>query len=287
MRRKPIRTEKELKKAIRKRFLQLVLEGTLMITAILLFSNSVSVGWFSSNKEVEAIGMQSQITATDLKAEFTVYVYNSKTGTAETVNTRENGLVPIQMPAYDTVFTNRNRYTSVVVRARLTGTELLVKGNNTIHFTIERNVPASTATQPPETSCSVLRFTGAADTDFFSDDPTTLWKSVDEKLYSTVKPLTGNHEPANTLGSSKVFVTQSESNYVAASSVVIDVPYNKNNLTSTDENGKPFMDVYLYISYDSALAQLYAQNHPSGGGFFSTENMANDFKEITISVTGA
>ena len=251
-------------KRLRLELIGLILLGIFVIGVLLLYFNS-AFGWFASNKEVDANGMAVTAYSDDVEADYYAYIYTQKTATATAVNS----IADVQVPQYDLIFTQRNRYTPAVIRAVFTGEHDLAE-SGTISFTINRNtanplsVSGASVLNPTSadhlsnTFTSLMRLTAVKGATVYNADPKTLYLNLDtmqygatpdDTLYEVVKSMTGN------TAASKTFVTMTGSGenvtYTKSNSIELSIDY-----TAADWNGDE-LNIYIYITYDETLMEEY------------------------------
>ena len=152
---------------LKKQLVLLVAEGLVVVLVVVMYFG-MSLGWFNENKDVSGSGSQISSDSQTLFAKYTTYRYDVYTNDRvdDTGTLRDVHFFP-----YDKLFEMRNRYTSLLLRAELTGTALDPNGG-TIYFTINRN-PSCPATVPDPQggsqpllssyASSIMRFTAAVD----------------------------------------------------------------------------------------------------------------------------
>lgn len=151
---------------LRWQLVALVAEGAVVALVVLMYFG-MTFGWFSSNKDVSGEGIDSVTEIMDLHAKYTTYRYDVYTNNE--VRTEES-LKDVQFFPYDELFKLRNRYTSLIVRAELTGETLRPEGG-TVYFSIGRNPacekmktdPKTGREEPSDFASSIMRFTIAVD----------------------------------------------------------------------------------------------------------------------------
>lgn len=290
--------EKEIRATIRGRFVHLVIVGSLALLTLVMFFNSDSLGWFATNREVEAVEMDVESPLEDLNAKFWIYSYDEKTGTAQ----YSAELTGIQLTPFDTVFTQRNKFTPLIILTEVYGQKLTE--NDTLCFTISRKGPADILPKLDASSSSLLRFTAAAGNSLYSSDPKVLYMNLYTLLYDKTKaylgPQNGEAPDANgsMIGTSNVFVIkESDTRFQKSDAITVQVPYSQDMLFPGQWDGqeKPCLRAYLYLSYDEpVLIPNFLQT--AGPGSLDTQDGAlnqikveNDFSTVMISAlkTGA
>ena len=291
----------EEQKRMKSRMILMIAEGLLSLLVILLFCN-MAFGWFSENKQVDGRGPHIDAEAFDARADYVVYVYDSKDSdvhyTGQTVD--KNGAAitftpptinTLDMQFHDTIFVQRNRYTPAVVRIHLSDIREDHRSGGTVSVTLERDtaIPQYAseggAPQLNEYFTSVMRFTLAQDKTWLDDQNFTngilnTYYNLDEALYTQVV-VNKEFSPAS---SSAVFTTVTEGagglSIAKADSVTVSIPYQ----ASAVVNGE--MDLYLYVTYDTDLVHQFEQEagiDTSDTSVGKITTMVSDLTRLTVS----
>ena len=280
---------------IRMKFFQLFFAGFAAVFAVILLFNNDTLGWFSHITEVTGENMRVELQYIDLDAEFWVYRYDIFSN--QVITGRE--ITDVHLQPHDLIFTKRNRYTPLVVRARLSGKAL--NNNDLIHFSVSRDTHTAepgpgSSSQLPVLSSQVLRFTGAIGEALGSSAGEStqgmeIYKNLDKALYESVLGYSGNKTVSETtdpaspqcvVGSSNVFVTAN----AHASDIDVQIPYDPKTDLKSGPDGKRSLEVYLYISYDETLiGALHKASGAMADGDNYTLRMSNDLDYVTISAT--
>lgn len=252
------------------RICSLILLGLFVLGVILLYLNS-AFGWFAQNKEVGGDAMAVTAYQDDVEAEYSHYFYDAKNA----VGVGEDSITDIQVPQYDLIFRQRNRYTPAVIRVALTGEEDLPQ-SGTIALTIGRNLAASITTDEGTIAngselpalnnlfSSLMRLTIVKGAGIYSDDPTTLYRNIDNlpygndsTLYEVIKSQTANNATTNVFTT----VTGDEGDpdrYTKADSVTLSIDYTAADWNDIDGDGvNETLNVYVYVTYDETLLREY------------------------------
>ncbi|MBR4439641.1 MAG: hypothetical protein IKS88_03455 [Clostridia bacterium] len=278
-------------KRLRRRLISIIIEGVVVLGVILVFFNK-AFGWFASNNEVGASGMSVSAYNDDVEADYFSYIYTQKTATATAVNS----IADVQVPQYDLIFLQRNRYTPAVIRAVFTGEHDLAESGN-ITFTITRNTAnplsvsgasvlnPSTSDHLSNTFTSLMRLTAVKGASVYDADPKELYLNLDElqygndTLYEVVKDMTGN------TAVSKTFVTKTGSGqsatYTKANSIELSIDY-----TAADWNGDE-LNIYIYITYDKTLMEDYRSYDASLSGDITSVGQVIQLSNDMLSITAA
>lgn len=101
---------------------------TLALSLIAFASINGSLAWLADNKQVSAGGMSVNVASEDIEvSSVEYYKYNSFTGKGELLDiTQSNALA---LNEYDSVFTDRNENTAIIIKMYLTG-DAIEAGNN-------------------------------------------------------------------------------------------------------------------------------------------------------------
>lgn len=249
----------------------MILLGLFVLFVTLLYLNS-AFGWFAMNEEVDGNGMAVTAYQDDVEAEYSHYFYDAKNATG----VGQNSIDDIQVPQYDLIFRQRNRYTPAVIRVALTGEEDLPQ-SGTIALTIGRNLAASITTDEGRTIAngstlpalndlfsSLMRLTIVKGAGIYSDDPTTLYRNIDNlpygnnsTLYEVIKSQTVNDSTTNVFTT----VTGDEGDpdrYTKADSVTLSIDYTAADWNDMDGDGvNETLNVYVYVTYDETLLREY------------------------------
>ncbi len=252
------------------KIVMLALLGLFVLVVTLLYLNS-AFGWFAQNEQVGGEGMAVTAYHDDVEAEYSHYYYDAKNATGVGLNAIDD----IQVPQYDLIFRQRNRYTPAVIRVALTGEEDLPQ-SGTIALTIGRNLAASITTDEGAIAngselpalnnlfSSLMRLTIVKGAGIYSDDPTTLYRNIDNlpygndsTLYEVIKSQTVNDSTTNVFTT----VTGGEGDpdrYTKADSVTLSVDYTAADWNDMDGDGvNETLNVYVYVTYDETLLREY------------------------------
>lgn len=282
------------------RICSLILLGLFVLGVILLYLNS-AFGWFAQNKEVDGNGMAVTAYHDDVEAEYSHYFYDAKNA----VGVGEDSITDIQVPQYDLIFRQRNRYTPAVIRVALTGEEDLPQ-SGTIALTIGRNLAASITTDEGTIAngselpmlnnlfSSLMRLTIVKGAGIYSDDPTTLYRNIDNlpygnnsTLYEVIKSQTVNDATTNVFTT----VTGDEGDpdrYTKADSVTLSIDYTAADWNDMDGDGvNETLNVYVYVTYDETLLREYGAYDATLNGDITSVGqvikLSNDLLTITAS----
>ena len=248
----------------------LALLGLFVLGVILLYLNS-AFGWFAMNEDVSGNGMGVTAYQDDVEAEYSHYYYDAKNATG----VGEDSIDDIQVPQYDLIFRQRNRYTPAVIRVALTGEEDLPE-SGTISLTIGRNLAASITTDEGRTIAngselaalndlfsSLMRLTIVKGAGIYDDDDTTLYNNIDRlpyggsTLYEVIKSQTVNDSTTSVFTT----VTGDEGDpdrYTKADSVTLSIDYTAADWNDMDGDGvNETLNVYVYVTYDETLLREY------------------------------
>ena len=252
------------------KIVMLALLGLFVLVVTLLYLNS-AFGWFAQNEEVDGNGMAVTAYQDDVEAEYSHYYYDAKNA----VGVGRNSIDDIQVPQYDLIFRQRNRYTPAVIRVALTGEEDLPQ-SGTIALTIGRNLAASITTDEGTIAngselpalnnlfSSLMRLTIVKGAGIYSDDPTTLYRNIDNlpygnnsTLYEVIKSQTANDSTTNVFTT----VTGDEGDpdrYTKADSVTLSIDYTAADWNDMDgDSVNETLNVYVYVTYDETLLREY------------------------------
>ena len=257
------------------------------LVACLSVLGATAYAWFSMNKGVNTSAMNTRIESFEAQAEYTVYLFDSKAG--EVNYTGKNGdetdptIMALDVPFYDTIFKQRNRYTPVVIRIALSGVKL---PEGTVIIKLDRN----TALSRPDGSgyfTDLMRFTIVKGTSFYDEDADELYENVDGTLFPLLEndSYTEDSIDNRTLfkGPSKVFDTRdyenaSQGNTEDYDYITLSLPYGAADFVDGVFN------VYVYITYDEDLVDSF-----SGFGNVTTighwVDMINDISRMEIAFT--
>lgn len=261
-----------------------------MTVALLFFATAIATyAWFTNNQNVKNKNIQMGIHSEDAQATFYVYKYDV-TSEVETVDvqtciTSQDDVVPIALDfnQYDTVFVDRNKYTPIVIRVDVEGTDLHLSNNETgtVSFTVIR---AHSAREDGEYYTSdILRFTTVYPQNIASgaNYDVELYKGFLEDYYDDTKNATA---VSNASLSSRSFIFSNDSTSANYNEIVITSSYTNSDLTALDNNNDEDtayrLSVYLFLSYDEVLITEYTG---SSIGFGSQElDFLNDLTLINV-----
>ena len=275
------------------KIVMLALLGLFVLVVTLLYLNS-AFGWFAQNEDVSGDGMAVTAYQDDAEAEYTHYTFDAKNNQAVVYDQ----ISDIQVPQYDLIFLQRNRYTPAVVRVALTGEHDLPE-SGTISLTVGRNLAATIMTPTGAESndselaelndlfSSLMRLTIVKGAGIYSANQTTLYNNIDNlpygnnsTLYSVIKDQTANNSTTN------VFTTitgaeNAADRYTKVNSLTLSIAYDEN-----DWNGDT-LNIYLYITYDKTLLNEYTRQDLSLSGDITSVGkvieLTNDLLTITAS----
>lgn len=248
----------------------LILLGLFVVVALLLYFNS-AFGWFAMNKEVDGDSMAVTAYQDDVEAEYSHYYYDAKNATG----VGEDSITDIQVPQYDLIFRQRNRYTPAVIRVALTGEEDLPE-SGTISLTVGRNLAATITTDEGTINngselpalnnlfSSLMRLTIVKGASIYSADPSTLYRNIDNlpygnnsTLYEVIKSQTANNSTTNVFTT----VTGDEGDpdrYTKADSVTLSIDYTAADWNDMDgDSVNETLNIYVYVTYDETLLREY------------------------------
>ncbi len=255
---------------------ELLTTGLITVTSLvaLIFA---TFSWFEVSKEASSTST-AIIYQDDVQIDYTVYKCDNETHVVSTTDSNNNklSLVDLDLNKYDAVFTEKNEWSPIIVRFELTGSTL--PGDGSIGIQITRTssiadgdgVVSSSTSKLAAVTSNVCTF--GAGTNFTISD-----NNDDEKVYlESVNEFQTNVTLQN-------FVTGTTGSYTKVSTLYYDLPY-----TSTAFNGNTLY-VYLYISYNSILAQEYVDNRDESIVDIVTDGLnvsiLNDLDSISINHT--
>ena len=262
----------------------------IIVTLTLVMYLNFTLGWFSNNRNVTGSGMGVRIESIDAEADYTVYIYNAKEQrveyTGDSYPTDDPEIGDFKMQVHDVIFKSRNRYTPAVVRIHLSNIKEEYRGGGTLNITLTRDTSKaaydydeSTETQMlNEYSTSVLRFTLARDSSWYSSNAKTLYFNLDAALYNNI--LAGIYTGVKSDVFTEVTGTGAGTEITKAESIVLSLAYTASDVV----NGE--MDAYLYITYDQELVDKFEQSSgidTTGTTVGKISTMADDIDEIVVS----
>ncbi len=308
----------------------LVSEGLLTLALLVVFVFVMisfgSMGWFAQNSRAAGQDMGVNARQNDVEVAYWVYLYDMVNSTQSTpvVHYTGEGLANdptfnrFDIPYFDTIFKNRNRYTPAVIRMQLTE---LQTTSGTVSLSLKRDTALPTMqnvsvggvekTMPAPFLSSVMRFTAAQGKGWYSYAPATapvdLYQRLDASLYQRIavdKDYTPRTVGASQTdpypfekGTSGVFVSSVATDANGAvtgvektDELVLTVPFDATDLVDTDGDGTAdALNVYLYITYDEDLVDRYEISGIQSGGTTIGQiiDFASDLTEVTVSVSGS
>ena len=267
---------------------------TISFIVVLSLFGTTAFAWFSMNTDVKTSSMNTHIEIFDAQAQYTVYLFDSKAGSVNYTGKNNDESDPtvthLDVPFYDTIFKQRNRYTPVIIRVALTNVRL---EQGIVNLRIDRDVSLSEP-QSGGYFTDLMRFTVVKGTSLYSADADELYDNVDEVLFTPVQngsytpDLISNNNSSYYKGPSKIFGvrTYNEGSPVYPQGYVpftvenydyvnLSIPYGAADFV----NG--VFNFYLYITYDRTLLNSY-----TGFGNVSTigqwVDMENDISKMEI-----
>ena len=268
--------EKRLKSIV---FSSILLAFCLSVLEISAFA------WFSINKEVKMSATNTRIELFDAQADYIVYYFDSKANsvhyTGKYNDESDPRITALNVPFYDTIFKQRNRYTPVIIRVALSGVKLQ---EGIVNVQIDRNTALSRADDGGYFT-DLMRFTILKGTSIYDEDADRLYKNVDEAVFTLIE--SGNYseddadDPYLFKGASKLFDARDYGNGSQAYTenydyITLSLPYG-----AADFVGGVF-NFYIYITYDKEITE-------SIGVFGSVASlgqmivMRNDLTQMKIS----
>ena len=281
---------KELKNAHKGTKLKLVNSILGMVISFVMFlSSGFAFAWFSMNKRVNTNLFNIQVDKFDAQAEYTIYLFDSKAGSVN--YTGKNGdetdpkISALDVPFYDTIFKQRNKYTPVIIRIALSEIRL---EEGFVNIKIDRDASLGI----PVTGgyfTDLMRFTIVKGTSLYDDDADALYENIDAAFFNLLDEGTYSQDVADNAslfkGPSKVFTTRDYENL----SQSYTEGYNYINL-SVPFSSSDFVDdvfnMYIYITYDKTLVNTIGEfgNVSTIGQWV---DMANDIKQMEISFSSS
>lgn len=258
--------------------------------ALLFFATAIaSFAWFTNNQNVKNKNIQMGIHSEDAQAIFYVYKYDV-TSEVETVDvqtciTSHDDVVPITLDfnQYDTVFVDRNKYTPIIIRVDVEGTNLFLSNNETgtVSFNVIRTHTARE--EGKYYTSDILRFTTVYPQNIASGSNynVELYKGFLDDYYDDTKNATA---VSNASLISRSFTFSNDSTSTNYNEIVITSSYTNNDLVALDNNNNEDtayrLSVYLFLSYDEVLITEYTG---SSIGFGSQElDFLNDLTLINV-----
>lgn len=245
--------------------------NTTLVTFLLVFVFMVyfSFGWFSSNTETNATGMSIKVggLAGVSIEEYRVYLHNyDSEGVVEVSNNIENDdlyLADFELNPYDSILTEHNEYTRVLVRIIIdhVPTDKTTLNVNVSNTTLLANAGAS-LTEHFSNICA-FRFIYAD----HEDDPEDVYDALTNDNTASVPFVTVTRD-GNNFSNTKV----------ASISLSLDSLNGSNSSYIYTENDVRKLCVYLEISYDDNLVKEYLlQNNENEQTFDDLLNASFDF----------
>lgn len=291
------------KKILQKQFIKII--SAALSFAVALFSYGViSFGWFSQNRIVSADGIEIKLAYEDIQVEYSVYMWNVDAQMGSNLDKDGNviSVTDINMHTHELIFKARNKYTPVVVRVAIKGSDMPAEGSAV--FTIDRDSSIGVYStreghtdELSEYSSSIIRITAAKGTGYYATDTHggTDIPTIYDRVVNGAKGITaikGNETSFDT----KTFTTATASagsfTYTKLDELTFTVPYTQEDWNDTDGDGiADTLNIYLLMDYDTIdasetvpnLTDIYCLGHDINSGEISFDNkvsLENDLVKI-------
>lgn len=270
---------------------KIIKTGFLLISALILFI-SVTYAWILTNRNVDTKNIIIGLENDDTTASYMIYKWDIRKSIGTNTDDDENllSIYNVDINPYDLIIKSRNYYTPVLARIELQR-HISMPQSGTVTVTITRTLDNNdvTSSELSNFSSSIMRFTTIIDKTNYLN-PNTLYSSINDTMYDNTKAyvVTENDESAHLYDAfSKTFVTAKKFGAVYAFTkeeyITLSIPYTIDDWTTIE--GNETLIVYLYMSYDIGLIELYKNS----SGFSIGDNgsniidFGNDFKTISVS----
>lgn len=282
-----------------------ILSAALALAVTFFSYGVISFGWFSQNKAVDADGIEMNLAYEDIQVEYSVYMWNIDAQAGSNLDKYGNiiNISDITMHTHDLIFKARNKYTPVVIRIAITGSDMPVFGNAVV--TIDRDTSIDVystqeghTTELSEYSSSIVRVTAAkgagyyATTSGVADINTIYNRVVNGDSANGITAIKGNETTFDT----KTFTTVTENagsyTYTKLDTLTFTIAYTQDDWNDTDGDSIPdTLNIYLLMDYDSIdasdtvpdLTEIYCIGHNINSGVISFDNkvsLKNDLVKI-------
>lgn len=276
----------------------------LFITMMVIFIKSFS--WITLQNEGNVRGINGELYDEDIQVEYSVYMWNFDTETGSNID--KNGkaihVSNINMHAYDLIFTALNRFTPVVIRVAIKGSDMPFEGSAVIE--IERDTSKGVySIIPPYTNdlseytSSIIRLTAAKGANYFVSNPdgtpnvAAIYHNV---IYGDsnigIIPIKGNEASFNTKTFTQAIPNGNSFSYTKVDELKFVVPYTQDDWNDTDGDGiNETLNIYVLMDYDTiqasenvpSLVDIYCLGHGISLGEISLDNkvyLSNDLVRI-------
>ena len=227
--------------------------------------------WFASNGDVTATGLTITASMDDTEIDCVIYKYETATDSPIILNSSDASSLALNQ--YDVVFKERNKYNPVYVKIELTSSSLDASGSITLYLDRDASYDAMDEDDNLNTySSSVTKYAVAGNSAhaggiYDSTSVSNTWDNLQSAFL--------DKDVAGTL-TTQSFTSGSAHNYSKVETLSFTLNY-----TSSDLIGDTLI-VYLYINYDSSLAETYSQEHVLEIGGSSNYTLENDLTTIRI-----
>ena len=203
-----------------------------------------SYGWHASNNKTDSVGMNVGVNENSFNANFEYLQYDVK----QESYLISSDLSNIDFNPYDLVFRSRNRYTPVVIRIGISGSELQSSGQVTVTIRRDTTKPATEIINNKiymsRFCTSVMRFTPYIG-DYYSSTTSTQYTNIDtDSHFNACRALVGDDASG-----SQVFTTVNRTgnaidSIVKDNSISFSFAYTSSNIVNDT------LYVFIYITYD-------------------------------------
>ena len=249
-----------------------VLAVAVILAFVLLFNKSL--GWFANNRDVSGSGMKVTTDA-DRRANISVDAVKYDLDRLSFAFFGTDGL---QMNEHDTIFVDRNTYTPMVLRVKLTGG--VYEPGQVFHLDMKRLLSKDGTALPssgealPSYITSVLRLQPCTEADFSGAYMKATYSGTvnPEDVYNDVETYFKSGAGRGIAG--RTFTSLSQSGY----SKVDELSF------AFMHTGASTMYVYFYLTYDDALMSDYLKQHVVSVGSAESNifRLENDIEYLRI-----
>ena len=274
----------------------------IILIVVLLGFATISYGWFAKNYKTTAGGMNISVDFDDTVATYYTYKYNTVTESGSKYSKDENNqdvlntITNLSMANYDTVFLERNKLNSIVIRISITGSKLQQNGTITINLERSNQEEFSTSTLAYTrvennvtsnyayiSSCVHFKAAAISSNNVYlgeNENEDEIWKqakNVFENINAKTLFISCEEEEEN---------NETVRTYSVIDSISLDVNYTSADWIDTnDDNVVDTLNIYFFIDYDVDFVEyVYEDSGINESGSISqiTLSLINDFTRITV-----
>lgn len=251
------------------------LKITLALSTV-IFSLATSfvgtIAWFATNNQVMATGCTVTVYADNTELSYSIYKFDVDQNIP--VRLSGNNASGFSLNQYDVVFKERNKYNPLYLEIELVGSILGDSGNLT--FLLGRDVsisPMDGNNRLSSSFTSVTKFAigtnGSIQNGIYNpaNGVADTWDNLNNAFYS--------RDSLDQL-ITQSFTSGTSGNYIKQDSLSFSISYSSSDFIND------ILYVFLYINYDSTLAESYSSEHGISIGGSLNYSLSDDLTTISI-----